>query len=499
MTLKNILSFLFLFSFALPVSSCSSDDPNEPGKPTPPSTAFTMPEREMRAVWVATVDNMDWPKNKYDAKAQKDEYIKYLDLFEQYNINTVIMQVRPMADAFYKSTLEPWSQYITGTQGKDPGYDVLKFLIDETHKRGIEFHAWLNPYRISNNADTFKPAPGHIYTKHPEWTMRYNRLLIFRPALQEVRQFLVDVIDELITKYDVDGIHFDDYFYPYPQKGVILDDQEDFAKNGSDYDNIDDFRRGNVNKAIEAIHNLIVQKRPDIIFSISPYGVWRNKSKDPLRGSYSSTSITNYDDLYADVLLWCKNGWVDLVVPQLYASTENIAMNFTKMSAWWSKSVGQCPLAIGYGVYKFGNPAEGAIYVNDPKELETEFFFARRHKAVIGSFIFNASVFKNNKINILSNLSNVYPEKALVPFMGRKTCAAPSRIDKITVSGKTITWNGQDSNYRYVIYEIANGKAKIVDIVSNASYNCIKTGTYAVSTLNKDNIESELSQHVNIN
>ena len=196
----------------------------------------------------------------------------YLKIFKQYNVNMVVMQIRPMADAFYDSPLEPWSQYITGTQGKDPGYDVLRFMIDETHKQGLEFHAWLNPYRISNNINTFRPAADHIYKTHPEWTMTYRNLLIFRPALPEVRKFMVDVIDDLITKYDVDGIHFDDYFYP---SGIPTDNSaEDYAQfAASGASNFGDWRRENVNKTVKAVYDMVQEVKPYAKFGIGPRGI----------------------------------------------------------------------------------------------------------------------------------------------------------------------------------------------------------------------------------
>ena len=502
MKIFSKLTLIVFVVFGLAACDKNSDAPDKPEtgggnkpKPEEPELNVKMPRKEMRAVWIATVANIDWPKNIYNMESQKKEFIEYLDLFVKYNVNAVVMQVRPMADAFYNSELEPWSKYITGTQGKDPGYDVMQFMIDETHKRGLEFHAWLNPYRISNNVYAFEPAPNHIYRKHPEWTMRYGKKLMFRPALPQVREYLVKVVDDLIFKYDVDGIHFDDYFYPYPERNTTIDDDGDFIEYGSGFDNIEDFRRDNVNKAIEAVHNLLVQKKPGILFSVSPYGVWRNKSEDPVRGSDSSTSLSNYDDLYADILLWCEKGWIDLVVPQLYATTKNYAMNFTKMSSWWAKNTYDCNLAIGYGIYRFGNPAEGNIYVNSPVELENEFFHARRQKKVNGSFLYNATVFKENKVNILSNLWNVYSERVLIPFMGRDTDLAPQKITSISAENKTMFWKAQNG-MRYVIYKIADGTAVIKDIVKENRYECTESGEYSVSVLNRDNRESPLSKIV---
>ena len=199
-----------------PTPAPKPEDPEQPVTPPTPETGiitYNMPAKEIRGVWVATVGRMDWPKANVET-LQKEEFLTYLDKFAKYNANAVIMQIRPCADAFYASELEPWSEYISGQQGKDPGYDVLGWMIEETHKRGMEFHAWMNPYRISNSATAFATsgAANHPAKLHPEWTMKYDNLLIYRPALPEVKQHLLNVVDDLISKYDVDGIHFDDYF-----------------------------------------------------------------------------------------------------------------------------------------------------------------------------------------------------------------------------------------------------------------------------------------------
>ena len=482
---RTILTILLI---GLVLGSCSKSQGGTPGGGE--TDPVTLPRKEMRAVWIASVDRMDWPRS-YDAEAQKKQYTDYLDQFRQYDINTVVMQIRPMADAFFPSALEPWSQFITGTQGTNPGYDVLRFMIDEAHKRGMEFHAWLNPYRISNNVNTFRPAPSHIYNTHPEWTMTYGKLLIFRPALPEVRQHLVDVIDEIITNYDVDGIHFDDYFYPYPASGVELDDQGDFLKYGAGFDDIEDFRRDNVNQVIRSIHELIVAKRPDVLFSISPYGVWRNSTDDPA-GSQTA-GITNYDDLYADIRLWCEQGWIDYVVPQLYASTENINMNFIKQVKWWAENSFDVPVVIGHGLYKFGNPAEGQIFMN-PLELENQFFYARRNPDIAGSMMFNASAFANNKIDILSTVAKIYAKRTVPPFFGRHTSPEPGAVQGLSLSGGTLSWNDPGQGLRAVVYRIDDDdQAHVVTITTGHSIPAEKGTRYGVSLLNGDNAEGPLS------
>lgn len=482
LTLSILLSCTTLFA-------CKSSEVEELPPSPPAKEEIKMPEKEFRAVWMATVGRMDWP-SAFDAAAQKEEYIRYLDLFVKYNINAVVFQVRPTADAFYPSTLEPWSEYLCGSRGQDPGYDVLRFLIDETHKRGMEFHAWMNPFRITNNARQFQPVPGYASDAHPEWRMQYGNLLIFRPALPEVRQHLLNVIRELVTRYDVDGLHFDDYFYPYPASGLEIDDAADFARYGAGYKTVEDFRRGNVNKMIEDIHELVVKECPGVVFGISPYAAWRHRSQDP-NGSDTS-GINNYDDLYADIRLWCEKGWIDYVTPQLYSSTKNIALNFVKLSEWWPANSFDVPVIVGYGLYRFGNPKEGDIYMN-PLELETQFYYARKQPKIVGGFLFNATSFTANKIDIMSTVAKMYPGKALLPFMGRSTQAAPAPVGGLKVSDGRLTWDAQGNGIRYAVYKIDGGTAMLAGIVTTNTYAPQEKGDYAVSGVNADNTEGELS------
>lgn len=481
------------------------DTPDTPDVPEPEPTIVTYKtaDREIRGVWVATVGRMDWPRANVES-LQKEEFSKYLDKFEQYNVNAVIMQIRPCADAFYASSYEPWSDVLTGRQGHDPGYDVLQWLIDQTHARGMEFHAWMNPYRISNNANAFATsgAASHPAKLHPEWTMRYDNLLMYRPAVPEVKDLLVNIIDELITKYDVDGVHFDDYFYPYPKSGVAIDDQADYTRYGVGYSSIGDFRRGQVNDVIERIHNVIAAKKPGVVFSISPFGIWRNKASDPQYGSDSS-GLQNYDDLYADVRLWCQNGWIDLVVPQLYNSTSNIAMNFTKMCRWWDQNNFQAHLAIGHALYRFGVEAEGAPYQN-LDQLSDQFSISRGCQNTCGSFLFNATCFNENKINILSRLATVYKEKTLIPVMGRESAPAPEEVAGIAAEGRSISWTAQSGDVRYAVYKVKPSsvenvyEAALVAVVPSNQWTASVSGNYAVSALNRDNVESAISQPVRV-
>lgn len=284
------------------LNSCKKEKPVAPD-PEPPvvgNPTLLYPKKEMRAVWIATVWGLDWPKAKYDVAGQKKLYTDYLDKFKELNINAIFLQVKGMGDAFYNSPYEPWSANITGTRGNNPGYDVLQFMIDEAHARNIEFHAWMNPYRIATRAGAGSSYPDLHSSIKPEWVVSHEKIQIYNPAVPEVRQRLADIVKDLITKYNVDGIHFDDYFYPDPSSaGQMVSDNADYQKYGTGYSSIEDFRRGNVNEAIKAVYQIIVATKPAVVFSVSP-------APDP---DY------NFKTLFADVRKWCEEGWLDLVIP----------------------------------------------------------------------------------------------------------------------------------------------------------------------------------------
>lgn len=492
------IAICFLVSF---IYSCDSKDPV---KPTEPEDEIVFPRKEMRAAWLATVWNLDLPLVT-DIATHKKAYTDLLDIYERQRLNAVMVQIRPKADAFYNSPYEPWSQWLTGKQGQDPGYDVLKFMLEETHKRGLEFHAWINPYDIAAVANDFKPHSSHIALQHPEWTMKYGapgkERLIFRPSHPEVPKFLLKVIDDILAKYDVDGMHFDDYFYPYPVPTGVggnypLDDADDYKQYGSEYKSVEDFRRGCVNNLIEDIHDLIVQKYPKVLFSISPYAVWRNKKDDP-NGSVTN-SLSNYDDLYADVRLWCQKGWIDFVVPQLYQGTtigtNNNYASFETLVQWWPQNSFDVPVMIGYPLYRFNvdnaddNP--GGKFNNT--EFDYEFQFARQNSKIQGGVFYNSTAMKLNRKNVLEVMDKYYPKSALIPFMGRKTEEDPQK-PTLSLSGGKLLWNAQADGFRYAVYSIKNKTATLEAITTETSFDLSRSGSYCVSAVNKDNNEGKYS------
>ena len=316
MKTNRLYSFLLLLSAALGVSAES-------------------PKQELRGAWLHTVYQGQYKKQ---TTAQNQAYLRnLLDSLQLTGVNAVIFQVRPQADAFYDSKLEPWSRFLTDDGAKPkPYWDPLQFMVEECHKRGMELHAWLNPYRVTTNAKQTLPK-GHIYHKHPERFVRYDGKLYFNPGLPENREFIGKVVEDIVSRYDIDAIHFDDYFYPYPAKGKDFDDAAAFAKYGKGMAR-DDWRRHNVDLLIEELNTRIKKLKPWVRFGISPFGIWRNKTSDP-RGS-DTNGLQNYDALYADVLLWEEKGWIDYLLPQLYWELDHKAASSRILADWWNENSG---------------------------------------------------------------------------------------------------------------------------------------------------------------
>src|SRR5690349_14698382 len=281
------------------------------------SYVVAQPKYEFRAAWIATVENIDWPtRGNYNAESQKAEYISLLEMHKRNGLNAVIVQVRPCADAFYPSQYEPWSQWLTGKQGKAPSpyYDPMQFMVEEAHKRGMEFHAWCNPYRAEFQVGKSSIAANHITKMHPEWFINYGGTRYFDPGNKQAQQYVVNVIRDIVSRYDIDAVHFDDYFYPYPE-GKEFPDSESYKKYGNGL-SLGDWRRSNTDSIILKLSTAIKEENRLCRFGVSPFAIWKNKSQDP-EGS-ATAALTNYGELYADILLWLKNGWIDYVAPQLY-------------------------------------------------------------------------------------------------------------------------------------------------------------------------------------
>lgn len=379
------------------------------------SICMAQPKYEFRAAWIATVDHIDWPsRGNYNSDSQKAEFIRILDMHVQNGMNAIIMQVRPAADAFYPSQYEPWSQWLTGKQGKPPVpyYDPLEFMIEETHKRGLEFHAWCNPYRADFSIGKSSIAPTHITKVHPEWFLAYGGKRYFDPGNKDAQDFVVAVIRDIVSRYDVDALHFDDYFYPYRIAGQEFPDYKTYNQYGGGMDK-SAWRRGNVDSIIAKLSRAIKEERADCQFGISPFGVWRNKSQDSL-GSNTQAGQTNYDDLYADILLWLREGYIDYVVPQLYWEHGHRAAPYEVLVDWWANNSFGKHCYIGLGYYKGGSNTRWRDKNIIPQQIRD----ARKYPTLHGEVYFSSRSFLSNPNGWNDSLrNNYYKYPALIPPM----------------------------------------------------------------------------------
>ena len=374
------------------------------------------PKREFRGVWIATVANIDWPGSGTDPwTVQQRDFRALLDFYREHNFNAVIVQVRTAGDAFYPSKFAPISRFLTGKEGEmgDLDRDPLAWMIDATHKRGFEFHAWVNPYRDTFDQQTAVLAPEHDFFQHPDWMVSYGKKFYYNPGLPAVREHIVEVISELVARYDLDGIHFDDYFYPYQIQGEKFADSVAYTTYRDPDQSLEDWRRGNINALVRETHQTIKALKPWVQFGISPFGVWRNRSSDPL-GSDTRAGQTNFDHLFADPLEWSREGWVDYLAPQLYWSMDYPPASHRKLMDWWASAVPQTPLFIGNGAYKVRNNADDAWEAR--QELPEQLVLARKTKNVRGNIFFSAgSLMKSNRDIARYLRKNVYAYPASLP------------------------------------------------------------------------------------
>ena len=381
------------------------------------TTVNAQPKYEFRGVWVATVDNIDWPSSKYlSSDSQKVEFSRLLDMHQRNGMNAVIAQIRPATDAFYPSQYEPWSEWLTGTQGHPPVpyYDPLDFMIKETHKRGMEFHAWMNPYRAEFKIGGSSIAPTHITKLHPEWFLEYGSTKYFDPGNKDVQEFVANVVHDIVSHYDVDAIHFDDYFYPYRIAGKEFPDSVSFQRYGKGM-NKENWRRSNVDSIILTLSKVIKKDNKYCKFGISPFGVWRNIDKDP-DGSNTKAGQTNYDDLYADILLWLKLKWIDYVAPQLYWEFSQKVVGFATLTNWWSTHTYGRQLFIGQGIYR-ALESRSVAWKNSA-ELPNQIKKLREYPQIGGSIFFSSKTFSRNPNGWNDSLrNNYYRLPAIIPPM----------------------------------------------------------------------------------
>lgn len=380
------------------------------------TTQVTTPKHDLRAMWVASVTNIDWPsKPGLSAAQQQRELIGWLDLAVKQHHNAVVLQVRPTADAFWPSTYEPWSKYLTGTQGKDPGYDPLKFAVTEAHRRNLELHAWFNPYRITmDTTDPSTLAPMHPARLHPDWTVAYGGRLYYNPGVPQARRFVESAIMDAVRHYDIDAVHFDDYFYPYPVAGETFDDAAQYARYGKGR-SLADWRRDNINTFIRELNRQVKGVKPHVQLGVSPFAIWRNKATDP-QGSDTTAGVETYDDLYADTRMWVRTGLIDYIAPQVYWSRGFAAADYEKVTSWWAEQAKgtRVHLYIGQATYKVAQNADPAW--DNPGELSSHLEFNTHYPHVDGNMYFSAVQVSADRLGATSLLNETwYSRPALVP------------------------------------------------------------------------------------
>jgi uncharacterized lipoprotein YddW (UPF0748 family) len=487
------------------------------------------PKREFRAAWVATVGNIDWPsRSGLSATQQQAEFINLLNQHQQAGLNAVVVQVRANADALYASPLEPWAEMLTGRQGQAPGYDPLAFMIAECRKRGLEFHAWFNPYRAVSNATTAQLAPNHVALQHPDWLLSQGSLRILNPGLPAVRSYVTSVIMDVVRRYDIDGIHFDDYFYPYPPAAGTLPFNDDaaFAAYGQNFTSRADWRRDNVNRFVRQVADSIRAAKPWVKFGISPFGIWQNRSTAQPQGSATS-GLQSYSDIYADSRLWVQQGWVDYVAPQLYWNIGLAAANYEVLVPWWAGVVQSSPavggsnrhLYIGQAAYRVGATGENATW-QQPGHMPAQLRLNRRTVGVQGSIFYNTNTLNRNPLGLRDSLQTTafYKHPALRPAMPWKSSPAmpaPTQLQAQREGNRVLLrWQRPatgptelERTRQFAIYRFAEGQAISTDdpsallaitpadttVFEDSNVPGGRTVRYVVTALNRLHAESPAS------
>jgi len=466
--MKNWRKIVFAFGFLICIYSAKAQH---------------SPNYEFRGVWVASVENIDWPSKKTLTVAQqKEEYINLLNMHQANGMNALVVQIRPAGDALYPSQYEPWSEYLTGKQGLPPTpyYDPLEFMISETHKRGMEFHAWINPYRAVFNISKSSIAPTHITKLHPEWFVIYGDKKYFNPGIPEVREHTLRVIKDIVARYDIDAIHMDDYFYPYRISGKEFPDQKTFEQYGNGL-NKDAWRRSNCDSVIVQLYRTIRSANPRVKFGISPFGVWRNKSQDPM-GSDTKAGQTNYDDLYADILLWLDKGWIDYVTPQLYWERGHKLADYDVLLKWWNDYGYGKHIYIGQGIYRAGSNEAW----RNKNELPNQIQELRKYKTTQGSIYFSSKSFEKNPNGWNDSLkNNYYKYPALVPPMPWINNDAPEQpiIKQLNSNVLQLTYTGSLGLKGFGVFLVPNDKE--VKFINGQLVQLIVTDKTAVLDLSK--------------
>lgn len=481
--------------------------------PIPAQTSMPdMPKHEFRGAWIASITNLDWPERGASPQEQQADLVAMLDELRATGINAVFFQVRPEADALYDSELEPWSYWLTGTQGQapDPYYDPLAFAIEEAHKRGMELHAWFNPYRAVQDASRYQRAPNHVSVTNPDWILDFGKLKVLNPGIPDVRDYVCDVVMDVVERYDIDGVHFDDYFYPYPPNQITNQDAATFREyNTLGFPDIATWRRYNVNMLVKQVYELIEAVKPDVKFGISPFGIWKSGTPPGISG------LSAYDVIFASAVDWMEQGWVDYLVPQLYWAFGG-RQDYGKLASWWASVASGRHIYPGHALYR--------NYSQD--ELPRQVRFNRENAGIQGSVFYHAENLLINSLGFADILrSSLYRSPALtppIPWNDRTPPGTPSDLTYTWTRSDVVTlqWNaparkqGQARTVRYAIYRVQSatepdprtilenpenlvavtGETKFSDAPAASDTPCY----YLVTAVSPNSIESPPSNFVSI-
>ena len=454
----------------------ASDDAPEPGGEgiaAPAACQADDDKRQMRGAWLTTVRNIDWPSEPgLSADEQKAELDAWLDDSVEMGLNAVFLHARPTADAVYDSELEPWARYLTGEQGGDPGYDPLEYAVEEAHERGLELHAWFNPYRVGlQDPDVENLADDHPVKENPEWLVDFGSEAYVDPGNPEVREWVTSVIMDVVDRYDVDGMHFDDFFYPYPQDGATFDDDASWEAHGDDFDDRGDWRRDNVDQLMRDVHGRIQEAKPWVSFGVSPFGIWRNDDTDS-SGSPSS-GLQSYDAQYADTRTWIEEGTVDYIAPQLYWERGFDTADYEAMTDWWSNEVEgtDVDLYVGQGAYRLGEDG----WTGDDA-LSNQLDYSGELDEVSGDIYFSIKNLRENGDVVDHLLDGHYSNAALPPVIENPEGEEPlvgavNDVDAQNVDGGVeVAWNEIEDARFYALYRLSAEAAQALESGDEDAY-----------------------------
>jgi uncharacterized lipoprotein YddW (UPF0748 family) len=456
------------------------------GDEPPPELAEVGHERELRAAWIATVYNINWPSSTgLPVTAMQDELLAFLDMAVDHNLNALIVQIRPEGDALYASDLEPWSRWLTGAQGADPGFDPLDFMLEQAHARGIEIHAWFNPYRAAASASA-SLVPPHMALAHPQHAHTYNSALWMDPGAEPVQEHLVDVILDVVDRYDIDGVHFDDYFYPYPDGTPFPDGSTWNAyQDGGGTMSRDDWRRDNVNRIVELLHDEIDAAKPWVRFGISPFGIYRPGMPPGITG------LDQYAAIYADPVKWIQEGWVDYLAPQLYWPSTQTAQAYEPLVEWWVSIAPEGRnVFVGNALYQLGSTSAWTV-----DEFRTQIELSREYQVDSpGNIFYHIRPLMTDQLGIATMLSDeFYTQPVLMPPMWERAGDAVA-YPRVNVVGTTVELTPRDDTplRAWVVYRDEGGVFVLDHIVPVVQGDTIELspGRWAISAAARTSVES---------